>query len=105
MFKALLLENQDGKTVPTLTRLDESQLPAGEVRVAAVSGLSNVRALMEAIDHGRADYDFVEVMACPGGCVCGGGQPLMPPLMEEAESRANSLYAKLRRRLSAIEND
>lgn len=34
MFKALLLENQDGKTVPTLTRLDESQLPAGEVRVA-----------------------------------------------------------------------
>ena len=43
-------------------------------------------------------------MACPGGCVCGGGQPLMPPLMEEAESRANSLYAKLRRRLSAIEN-
>ena len=33
MFKALLLENQDGKTVPTLTRLDESQLPVGEVRV------------------------------------------------------------------------
>ena len=49
---------------------------AGEVRVAAVSGLSNVRALMEAIDHGRADYDFVEVMACPGGCAGGGGQPI-----------------------------
>ena len=49
---------------------------AGEVRVAAVSGLSNVRALMEAIDHGRADYDFVEVMACPGGCAVGGGQPI-----------------------------
>ena len=49
---------------------------AGEVRVAAVSGLSNVRALMEAIDHGRADYDFVEAMACPGGCAGGGGQPI-----------------------------
>ncbi len=49
---------------------------AVEVRVAAVSGLSNVRALMEAIDHGRADYDFVEVMACPGGCAGGGGQPI-----------------------------
>lgn len=49
---------------------------AGEVRVAAVSGLSNVRALMEAIDRGRADYDFVEVMACPGGCAGGGGQPI-----------------------------
>ena len=49
---------------------------AGEVRVAAVSGLSNVRVLMEAIDHGRADYDFVEVMACPGGCAGGGGQPI-----------------------------
>ena len=34
MFKALLLENQDGKTIPTLTRLTESQLPEGEVRVA-----------------------------------------------------------------------
>ena len=31
---------------------------------------------MEAIDHGRADYDFVEVMACPGGCAGGGGQPI-----------------------------
>ena len=54
---------------------------------------------------GKSPYHFIEFMACPGGCVCGGGQPLMPPLMEEAESRANSLYAKLRRRLSAIEND
>ncbi len=43
MFKALLLENQDGKTVPTLTRLDESQLPAGEVRVAVSYSPSTTR--------------------------------------------------------------
>ena len=48
---------------------------AGDVRVAVVSGLANVRRLMEAVDAGRADYDFVEVMACPGGCA-GGGQPI-----------------------------
>ena len=64
---------------------------AGEVRVAAVSGLSNVRALMEAIDHGRADYDFVEVMACPGGCAGGGGQPIHDGT-EMAEARGNVLW-------------
>ena len=65
---------------------------AGEVRVAAVSGLSNVRALMEAIDHGRADYDFVEVMACPGGCAGGGGQPIHDGT-EMAEARGNVLWS------------
>lgn len=64
---------------------------AGEVRVAAVSGLSNVRALMEAIDHGRADYDFVEVMACPGGCAGGGGQPIHEG-QEMAEVRGDRLW-------------
>ena len=49
---------------------------AGEVRVAVVSGLANVRALMDAVDAGSVDYDFVEVMACPGGCAGGGGQPI-----------------------------
>ncbi len=49
---------------------------AGTVRVAVVSGLGNVRRLMEAVDAGEVDYDFVEVMACPGGCAGGGGQPI-----------------------------
>ena len=49
---------------------------AGTVRVAVVSGLANTRRLMEAVDSGDADYDFVEVMACPGGCAGGGGQPI-----------------------------
>ena len=49
---------------------------AGDVRVAVVSGLANARALMEAVDDGRVSYDFVEVMACPGGCAGGGGQPI-----------------------------
>ncbi len=49
---------------------------AGDVRVAVVSGLVNARKLMEAVDEGTVDYDFVEVMACPGGCAGGGGQPI-----------------------------
>ena len=49
---------------------------AGNVRVAVVSGLGNTRKLMHAIDEGDVDYDFVEVMACPGGCAGGGGQPI-----------------------------
>ena len=49
---------------------------AGEVRVAVVSGLGSTRQLMEALEKGQVSYDFVEVMACPGGCAGGGGQPI-----------------------------
>ena len=49
---------------------------AGEVKVAVVSGLGNTRRLMEALERGEVSYDFVEVMACPGGCAGGGGQPI-----------------------------
>ncbi len=49
---------------------------AGDIRVAVVSGLGNTRRLMEALEKGQAAYDFVEVMACPGGCAGGGGQPI-----------------------------
>lgn len=46
------------------------------VRVAVASGLANTRRLMEAIKSGKVQYDFVEIMACPGGCAGGGGQPI-----------------------------
>ena len=47
-----------------------------EVKVAVAHGLSNAREIMEEIKSGKADYQFVEIMACPGGCVMGGGQPI-----------------------------
>ncbi len=46
-----------------------------EVKVCAASGLANAKKVMDAIKAGTADYQFVEIMACPGGCVNGGGQP------------------------------
>jgi NADP-reducing hydrogenase subunit HndD len=52
------------------------QLPGRTLRIAVTSGLSNADALCTAIERGEVDYDFVEVMACPGGCVGGGGQPI-----------------------------
>lgn len=55
----------------------ELDLPqAGKVRIAVVSGLGNTRRLLDAIKAGEVDYHFVEVMACPGGCSGGGGQPI-----------------------------
>ena len=64
---------------------------AGDVRVAVVSGLGNTRKLMEAVDAGTVDYDFVEVMACPGGCAGGGGQPIHEG-KEMADSRGKILW-------------
>jgi NADH-quinone oxidoreductase subunit G len=71
------------------------------VRVAVVSGLHNARNLVEAILRGEERYDFVEVMACPGGCVGGGGQPITAD-KELADDRSSNLFhlegvAKLRR--------
>ena len=64
---------------------------AGTVRTAVVSGLGNTRKLMEAIASGHVQYDFVEVMACPGGCAGGGGQPIHDG-EECAEARGNVLW-------------
>lgn len=61
------------------------------VRVAVVSGLGNTRELIEAILAGKVHYDFVEVMACPGGCSGGGGQPVHDGC-EMAEERGRILY-------------
>ena len=61
------------------------------VRTAVAHGLSNARRLMERIAAKEADYDFVEVMACPGGCAGGGGQPITEGV-EMAGERGAKLY-------------
>ena len=55
-----------------------------DVKVAVASSLSNARTLLEKIKKGEADYHFIEIMTCPGGCVNGGGQPI-----RTAEERNN----------------
>jgi NADP-reducing hydrogenase subunit HndD len=48
------------------------------VKVAVASGLANARILLDKVKNGEADYQFIEIMGCPGGCVNGGGQPQVP---------------------------
>ena len=62
------------------------------VRTAVVSGLGNTRQLIEALRRQEVAYDFVEVMACPGGCAGGGGQPITDGC-ELAGVRGETLYA------------
>lgn len=69
----------------------EVQLGSATVKAAVVSGLGNTRKLLEAIEHGEVHYDFIEVMACPGGCVGGGGQPIHDG-EELAHERGENLY-------------
>jgi NADP-reducing hydrogenase subunit HndD len=68
------------------------------VRVAVVSGLANARKLLDDIRAGKAEYDFIEVMACPGGCVNGGGQPIQPASVRNGidirAERAKVLYGE-----------
>ena len=69
----------------------EFNIGGAVVHTAVVHGLGNVRKLIDAIRRGKVHYDFVEVMACPGGCVGGGGQPIHDG-QEYAERRAPVLY-------------
>ena len=63
------------------------------VRVAVANGLGNANKLLMALAAGKAEYDFVEIMACPGGCVGGGGQPMYDGA-SMAQSRAQTLYTQ-----------
>lgn len=61
------------------------------LKVAVASSLSNARKLMDAIAAGKVKYDFVEVMACPGGCINGGGQPIKDDY-DKVAARTKVLY-------------
>ena len=68
----------DFKEVRGAAGIKEAKYTLGgkELKVAIVSGLANARTLLDSIKAGKKKYDFIEVMACPGGCINGGGQPI-----------------------------
>jgi len=85
-FKAVRATGSDQPWVEA-----EYDVAGTKVRAAVVNGLGNTRKLIRALRKGDVHYDFVEVMACPGGCVGGGGQPIH--FNEEcAAGRAKVLY-------------
>ena len=65
----------------------------GRVKVAVVHGLKGVRQMAEAVSRGDADYHFIEMMSCPGGCMGGGGQPRAKKAYQTAwRERREALY-------------
>lgn len=67
-----------------------------EIKVCVVSGLANANTIMEKVKNGTADYHFIEIMGCPGGCVNGGGQPIQHAVVRNfvdlRARRAAALY-------------
>ena len=72
------------------------ELPGKTVRVCVASGLHNAKLVLDGVRSGELQYDFIEFMACPGGCVNGGGQPLHPATVRSFTDlrglRAKALY-------------
>jgi NADH-quinone oxidoreductase subunit G len=71
----------------------EIDLDGLKLRVAVASGLGNTRKLLEKIQKGESQYHVIEIMACPGGCINGGGQPLIYSDTNILEERVKGLYA------------
>lgn len=63
-----------------------------DVKICVTSGLANARKVLESVRSGEKEYHFIEVMACPGGCVMGGGQPTDGTKARRAETRTKGLY-------------
>ncbi len=94
------LEDIEYTAVRGTEGIKEASVKIGDmdVKVAIAHGLGNARQLLNNIREGKADYHFIEIMACPGGCVTGGGQPIQPIKVASAidlkAERAKALYAE-----------
>ena len=79
----------------------------GDVGIAVAHGLGNARKLMDKIREGKANYAFIEVMCCPGGCISGGGEPI-PTNNDIRIKRSAALYADdgtVQKKRQSHEND
>ncbi len=87
------LKDVNFTAVRGLEGVKEATVKVGEldVKVAVASGLANARKLMDLIMDGKADYHFIEIMCCPGGCIGGGGQPI-PTNDEIRKKRIEAIY-------------
>ncbi len=109
VMEAALRTAQDTLTGKDLPKIDFEQVRGGEgikrasiniagkdINVVAASGLANARTILEEIKSGKVNYQFVEIMACPGGCIMGGGQPIKSSKVraevDVRKLRADALY-------------
>ena len=84
---------KEAKLMLTNLRPEYSFLEGVELKVAVAHGLANAKRIMDAIKKGEANFHFIEVMACPGGCIGGGGQPI-PTSSEIRSKRVAAIYAE-----------
>jgi len=68
-------------------------LEGAELKIAIAHGLVHANKIMKLVKEGKATYHFIEIMACPGGCIGGGGQPI-PTSMEIRKSRMKAIYSE-----------
>jgi NADP-reducing hydrogenase subunit HndD len=101
------VETLEGKSIPQveykevrgIKGIKEATLKVAgkDIRICVTSGLANARKVMEQIEAGESPYDFIEIMACPGGCVMGGGQPIKSAKLrmhvDVAELRKKAIYS------------
>ena len=94
------LENLDFTEVRGVDGIKEASYDVAgmNVKVAVASGLGNAKKLLEKVKSGEAEYHFIEIMGCPGGCVNGGGQPQVPGSVRNTvdirAERAKALYSQ-----------
>lgn len=90
------LEKVDFTALRGMQGIKEATIRIGDmdVNVAVSSGLGNARQLLESIRQGKAHYHAIEIMACPGGCIDGGGQPYIHGHVDILEKRAQALYSE-----------
>ena len=110
VMEAALRTAQDFLSGKDLEKINFEQVRGGEgikkatvniagkdLNVVAASGLANARKILDEIKEGKADYQFVEIMACPGGCIMGGGQPIksskIRSQVDVRKLRADALYS------------
>lgn len=87
------LKKLDFEAVRGMEGVKEATVQVGDlpVKVAVAHGLSNAKVLMDRVRAGQADYHYIEIMCCPGGCIGGGGQPV-PTSPEIRKKRAEAIY-------------
>ena len=90
------LEKLDFEVARGLQGVKEASLEinGNTINIAIVSGLGNAKQLLDNIDETSKKYHFIEVMACPGGCINGGGQPYSNDQFNLIENRMNTLYCE-----------
>jgi len=92
------LKDIEFTSVRGVSGVKEATVQVGDlsVNVAVAHGIGNARKVLDAVKSGEKNYHFIEIMACPGGCVTGGGQPIVPAsvkaVCDPREVRAKAIY-------------